>query len=67
MREKDLKRILRQPYSFDKWKELLPLFFKKVEYLSRPQPFAIPDDKIVKGEQVGRIKLDDEKSLPFLM
>ncbi len=26
MREKDLKRILQQPYSFDNWKELLPLF-----------------------------------------
>jgi len=63
MREKDLKRILQQPYSFQNWKELLPSFFKKVEYLSRPQPFAIQDEKIIKGEQVGRIKLDDEKSL----
>jgi len=35
MREKDIKRILQQPYSFENWKELLPLFFKKVEYLSK--------------------------------
>lgn len=63
MREKDLKRILQRPYSFDNWKELLPLFFKKLEYLSRPQAFTLADDRIKKGEQIGRIKLDDEKSL----
>ena len=63
MRERDLKRILQQPYSFDNWKELMPLFFKKVEYLSRPQAFALADDRIKKGEQIGRIKLDDDKSL----
>lgn len=63
MREKDLKRILQQPYRFSHWKELLPLFFKKVEYLSRPQAFALSDDRIVKGDQIGRIKLDDDKSL----
>ncbi|MGF1637102.1 MAG: hypothetical protein ACFCUU_08525, partial [Cyclobacteriaceae bacterium] len=63
MREKDLKRILQQPYSFDNWKELLPFFFKKVEYLSRSQSFTLADDRIAKGEQIGRIKLDDDKSL----
>jgi hypothetical protein len=42
---------------------LLPLFFKKVEYLSRPQAFTLADDRIVKGDQIGRIKLDDDKSL----
>lgn len=63
MREKDLKQILQQPYSFGNWKELLPLFFKKVEYLSRPQTFSLGDDRIKKGEQIGRIRLDDDKSL----
>lgn len=63
MKEKDLKRILQQSYSFKNWKELLPLFFKKVEYLSRPESFALADDRIIKGDQVGRIKLDDNKSL----
>lgn len=63
MREKDLKRILQQPYSFDNWKELLPLFFKKVEYLSRPESLFTEHEKVIKGEQIGRIKLDDEKSL----
>lgn len=63
MREKDLKQILQQTYSFDRWKELMPLFFKKVEYLSKPQAFALADDRIKKGEQIGRIKLDDDKSL----
>jgi hypothetical protein len=56
MREQDLKRILQQPYNLDNWKDLLPSFFKKIDYLSRPQPFAIPDEKIRKGEQVGHIK-----------
>jgi hypothetical protein len=63
MREKDIKRILQQPYSFQNWKELLPLFFKKVEYLSRPESLFTEHEKVIKGEQVGRIKLDDEKSL----
>ena len=63
MREKDLKRILQQPYSFDNWKELLPLFFKKVEYLSRAESLFTEHEKVIKGEQIGRIKLDDEKSL----
>lgn len=63
MREKDLKRILQQPYSFDNWKELLPMFFKKVQYFSQPQALFDEHEKVVQGKQIGRITLDDEKSL----
>ncbi len=63
MKEKDLKRILQEPFSFENWKKLLPLFFDKVEFLSKPHPFLDPDDRIAKGEQVGLIHLDDDKSL----
>lgn len=37
MREKDLKHILQQPFKFETWKELLPLFLKKVSYFNRPE------------------------------
>lgn len=63
MREKDLKRILQQPYSFDNWKELLPMFFKKVQYFSQAQSLFDEHEKVVQGKQIGRITLDDEKSL----
>ncbi|AYN68827.1 hypothetical protein D1013_16285 [Euzebyella marina] len=63
MREKDLKRILQQPYSFDYWKELLPMFFKKVQYFSQAQALFEEHEKVVQGKQIGRITLDDEKSL----
>lgn len=63
MREKDLKRILQQPYSFDNWKELLPMFFKKVQYFSQAQALFDEHEKVVQGKQIGRITLDDEKSL----
>ncbi|RRQ48644.1 hypothetical protein DZC72_13230 [Maribacter algicola] len=63
MREKDLKRILQQPYSFDNWKELLPMFFKKVQYFSQAQTLFDEHEKVVQGKQIGRITLDDDKSL----
>lgn len=63
MREKDLKRILQQPYSFDNWKELLPMFFKKVQYFSQAQALFDEHEKVVQGKQIGRITLDEEKSL----
>ncbi|MTB50685.1 TaqI-like C-terminal specificity domain-containing protein [Lewinella sp. W8] len=63
MREKDLKRILQQPYSFDNWKELLPMFFKKVQYFSQVQALFDEREKVVQGKQIGRITLDDDKSL----
>ncbi len=63
MREKDLKRILQQPYSFDNWKELLPMFFKKVQYFSQAQALFDEHEKVVQGKQIGRITLDDDKSL----
>ncbi len=40
MREKDLKRILQQPYSFENLKELIPLFFKFTFFLI--SKFTIP-------------------------
>jgi len=63
MREKDLKRILQKPYSFDNWKEFLPKFFKKVQYFSQAQALFDEHEKVVQGKQIGRITLDDEKSL----
>lgn len=63
MREKDLKQILQQPYSFDNWKELLPMFFKKVQYFSQAQALFDEHEKVVQGKQIGRITLDNEKSL----
>jgi hypothetical protein len=63
MREKDLKRILQQPYSFNNWKELLPMFFKKVQYFSQAQALFDEHEKVVQGKQIGRITLDDDKSL----
>lgn len=63
MREKDLKRILQKPYIFDNWKELLPIFFKKVQYFSQAQALFDEHEKVVQGKQIGRITLDDEKSL----
>lgn len=63
MREKNLKRILQQPYSFENWQELLPMLFKKVQYFSQAQALFDEHEKVVQGKQIGRITLDDEKSL----
>lgn len=35
MKEKDLKQKLCQSFYFDIWKELLPLFFRKIEICVR--------------------------------
>jgi hypothetical protein len=64
MKEKDLKHILQQDYSFiENWKPILNLLFGKIDYFSTPSnPFS-GEDSVISGKQIGAIKLDDNKSL----
>jgi hypothetical protein len=64
MKEKDLKHRLQQTFDFSIWKEILPLFFKKIDYFSRPENVFPNDDKVIDGKQIGTVKLDDGKLLP---
>lgn len=63
MKEKDLKYKLQQSFDFAIWKEILPLFFKKIEYFSHPENLFTNDEKVIDGKQIGTIKLDDGKQL----
>lgn len=63
MKEKDLKHRLQQRFDFSIWKEILPLFFKKIDYFSSPENFFTENDKVIDGKQIGTVKLDDGKQL----
>ncbi|WP_205503835.1 Eco57I restriction-modification methylase domain-containing protein [Rufibacter psychrotolerans] len=63
MKEKELKLKLKQRFQLENWKEILPLFFKKIDYFSRPEHLFTNTDRVVDGRQVGTIKLDDGKQL----
>lgn len=63
MKEKDLKHKLQQTFNFSIWKEILPLFFKKIDYFSHPESFFSENDKVIEGKQIGTVKLDDGKQL----
>lgn len=63
MKEKDLKHKLQQAFDFSIWKEILPLFFKKIDYFSHPENLFTENDKVIDGKQIGTIKLDDGKQL----
>lgn len=67
MKEKDLKHALQQRFEFDLWKELLPFFFKKIEYFSYPESLFTGNERVVKGQQVGTVKLDDGKQLAIII
>lgn len=63
MKEKDLKHRLQQTFDFSIWKEILPLFFKKIDYFSHPENVFPNDEKVIDGKQIGTVKLDDGKQL----
>lgn len=63
MKEKDLKHRLQKTFDFSIWKEILPLFFKKIDYFSHPENVFPNDDKVIDGKQIGTVKLDDGKQL----
>ena len=63
MKEKDLKHRLQQTFDFSIWKEILPLFFKKIDYFSSPDNPFEEVDKVIDGKQIGTVKLDDGKQL----
>lgn len=63
MKEKDLKHRLQQSFDFQIWKEILPFFFKKIDYFSHPENLFTENDKVIDGKQIGIIKLDDGKQL----
>lgn len=47
MKEKNLKYKLQQSFDFSVWKEILPLFFKKIDYFSHPENFFTENDKVI--------------------
>ena len=63
MKEKDLKHRLQQTFDFSIWKEILPLFFKKIDYFSHPENLFNENDKVIDGKQIGTVKLNDGKQL----
>jgi len=64
MKEKDLKNILREDFSFEKnWKTIFSMLFNKVQYFSNPSNPFEEQSKVKSGKQTGVIKLDDGKSL----
>lgn len=67
MKEKDLKHRLQQTFDFSIWKEILPLFFKKIDYFSSPENLFTENDKVIEGKQIGTVKLDDGKQLAIFI
>lgn len=64
MKEKDLKYKLQQTFDFSIWKEeILPLFFKKIDYFSQPENLFTNNENIIESKQLGTVKLDDGKQL----
>ncbi|WP_327196854.1 Eco57I restriction-modification methylase domain-containing protein [Sphingobacterium spiritivorum] len=63
MKEKDLKYRLQQSFDFSIWKEILLLFFKKIDYFSLPKNLFTENNKVIDGRQIGTVKLDDGKQL----
>ncbi len=70
MKEKDIKDILKSKFQLvedkyfpDQWKNLLSLFFKKIDYFSHPENLFTENDKVIDGKQIGTVKLDDGKQL----
>lgn len=63
MKEKDLKHRLQQTFDFSIWKEILPLFFKRIDYFSHPENVFPTDEKVIDGKQIGTVKLEDGKQL----
>src|SRR5690606_6310111 len=63
MKEKDLKHRLQQTFDFSIWNEILPLFFKKIDYFSHPENVFPNPEKVIDGKQIGTVKLDDGKQL----
>lgn len=63
MKEKILKDSLQQAFDFAIWQKILPLFFKKINYFSRPENLFTENDKVIDGKQIGTVKLDDGKQL----
>jgi hypothetical protein len=58
-----LKHKLQQTFDFSIWKEILPLFFKKIDYFSQPENLFTNNENIIESKQVGTVKLDDGKQL----
>lgn len=67
MKEKDLKHKLQQTFDFSIWKEILPLFFKKIVYFSHPENLFTNNENIIESKQVGTVKLDDGKQLAIFL
>lgn len=67
MKEKDLKHKLQQTFDFSIWKEILPLFFKKIDYFSHPENLFTNNENIIESKQVGTVKLDDGKQLAIFL
>jgi len=67
MKEKDLKHRLQQTFDFSIWKEILPLFFKKIDYFSQPENLFTNNENIIESKQVGTVKLDDGKQLAIFL
>src|SRR5690554_3262122 len=64
MKEKDLKNILREDFSFEKnWKPIFSLLFNKVQYFTNASNPFEEQSKVKSGKQTGVVKLDDGKSL----
>lgn len=64
MKEKDLKNILREDFSFEKnWKPIFSMLFNKVQYFTNASNPFEEQSKVKLGKQTGVVKLDDGKSL----
>jgi hypothetical protein len=64
MKEKDLKNILREDFSFEKnWKPIFSLLFNKVQYFTKASNPFEEQSKVKSGKQTGVVKLYDGKSL----
>ncbi|HPN68008.1 MAG TPA: N-6 DNA methylase [Saprospiraceae bacterium] len=67
MKEKELKKRLQQTFDFSIWKEILPLFFKKVQYFTVPNKLEYGSEKVLDAIQLGVVQLDDDKRLAILV
>jgi hypothetical protein len=63
MNKRELQKSLGEPYNRENWKQIVQFVFPNVELLPTPQEITIKHDGIVRGYNLGKVRLKDGKYL----
>jgi adenine-specific DNA-methyltransferase len=63
MEQRELQKLLNQPYNQENWKQIVKDVFPNVSIFATPTIFPISNPKIEKFSQLGNVRLQDGKNL----